>query len=191
MSGALLRLKRQYWNLISEHNRFIHWQWLLQELPGHYGMRLRARMYRKFFGSMGEDLEMFPSVRLRNVQNLHVGDHVQIGERVMMQAAGGIKIGDDSIIGPSVKIWSANHKFDDHTKSIIGQGYTYDEVVIGERVWIAANAFIMPGAKLGDGVIVSAGAVVGGKEIAPYKILAGNPARIIGTRLPKEEQEAS
>ena len=50
--------------------------------------------------------------------------------------------------------------------------------------WIGANAFIMPGANLGEGTIVSAGSVVGGKAVPPYKILAGNPARVIGSREP-------
>ena len=46
-----------------------------------------------------------------------------------------------------------------------------------------SNAFIMPGAKIGNGVVISAGSVVGGKKIEPYAILAGNPARKISSRL--------
>jgi acetyltransferase-like isoleucine patch superfamily enzyme len=65
-------------------------------------------------------------------------------------------------------------------------------VVIGRDVWIGANAFVMPGVQLGDGCVVAAGAVVGAKKYPPYKILAGNPARVIGTRQTEQpEQETS
>ena len=55
-------------------------------------------------------------------------------------------------------------------------------VQIDDGVWIAANAFISPGVHLPEGVIVSAGSVVGKKAYKPYSVIAGNPARIIGFR---------
>lgn len=55
------------------------------------------------------------------------------------------------------------------------------EVVIGDRVWIAYRAVIMPGVTLGEGAVVAAGAVVT-QDVAPYTIVGGVPARPIGTR---------
>jgi len=50
-------------------------------------------------------------------------------------------------------------------------------------VWIGANCFVMPGARIGAHSIVAAGSVVAGKDVEPYSILAGNPARKVGSRL--------
>ncbi|MCC5993339.1 MAG: CatB-related O-acetyltransferase [Rhodobacteraceae bacterium] len=55
------------------------------------------------------------------------------------------------------------------------------DTVIGNDVWIGAGARILPGAHIGDGVIIGAGAVVSG-IVAPYQIIAGNPARVVRTR---------
>ena len=54
-------------------------------------------------------------------------------------------------------------------------------VVIGSDVWIGANAVITPGVRIGDGAVVGAGAVVT-KDVAPYTIVGGVPAKVIGNR---------
>ena len=119
-----------------------------------------------------------------------IGDNVILGVDNFYQAGGGIEIGDETCFGPGVSVWSQNHKFDDPEVAVYKQGYDYKKVVIGKRVWIGANVFIMPGAELGDGSIVSAGAVVGAKKFPPYSILAGNPARFIGKREKKQETDS-
>ncbi len=55
------------------------------------------------------------------------------------------------------------------------------DVIIGDRVWIGYGALILPGVKLGEGAVVGAGAVVT-KDVEPFTIVAGNPARKIGER---------
>ena len=99
-----------------------------------------------------------------------------------IQAAGGITIGNDVLFGPDVKIWSANHRFNDTDKPIRAQGYKYRKVIIGNNVWIASNVFIMPGVEIGDGCIISAGSVVRADKYPPYTILSGNPAVKTGIR---------
>jgi acetyltransferase-like isoleucine patch superfamily enzyme len=85
-------------------------------------------------------------------------------------------------MAPGVKIWSVNHNYQDKDKLIEEQGQTEHEVIIGNDVFIASNAFIIPGVHLPDGAVVSAGAIVGKKFYKPFSILAGNPARVIGYR---------
>ncbi len=68
--------------------------------------------------------------------------------------------------------------FDEPRASLPGPGA---DTVIGNDVWIGTRATILPGTRLGDGVIVGAGAVVGG-EIPPYSIVGGNPARVLRQR---------
>lgn len=185
----LMRLKKLYWEFLN--NRYFHWQYFLKDLPCEYGEKLRRRFYRKYFGRVGKDLVIRQDVRIRNIQDIFIGDHSEIGEGVMLQGAGGIHIGDHVILSPHVKIWSANHRYDDLDKPIIKQWYDFKKVVIGNHVWIGANVFVMPGANIGDGVIVSAGSVIGAKAIPPYRIVAGNPARVIGIREGAEEKIAA
>lgn len=181
-------LKRLYWDFL--RNRYFHWQYFLKDLPCDYGEKLRRRFYRKYFGKVGKQLVVRQDVRIRNIQDIYIGDYSEIGEGVMLQGAGGIEIGDHVILSPHVKVWSANHNYADLDRPILEQWYDFKKVVIGNHVWLGANVFVMPGANIGDGVIVSAGSVIGAKPIPPYRIVAGNPARVIGIREGAEEKIA-
>ena len=55
------------------------------------------------------------------------------------------------------------------------------EVIIGDRVWIGYRAIVLPGVTIGEGAVVGAGAVVT-RDVSPYTIVAGNPAKVIGER---------
>lgn len=87
-----------------------------------------------------------------------------------------IRTGDDVSIGPEAAILSLGH--DPQSPDFSDRG---GDVVIGNRVWIAYRAIILPGVTIGDGAIIGAGAVVI-KDVEPYAIMAGNPARKIGER---------
>jgi len=143
---------------------------------------LRGRYLAKRFRKSGKNLQVYAGARFRSMENLSVGDNVEIGYDNFIQARGNVSIGDNVMIAPGVKIWSVNHNI--HRKDILirEQGFTEAQVIIGNDVWIASNAFIMPGVQLPDGVVVSAGSIVGIKAYKPYCIIAGNPARIIGYR---------
>lgn len=174
------KLKQIYWDILNA--RYFHWQYFLKDLPCDYGEWIRRRIYRKYFGNIGKNLRIRQDVRIRNIQDIFIGDNCEIGESVILQGAGGIEMGNHVILGPHTKIWSANHRFDDVLRPVSEQWYEFKKVKIGDNVWTGANVFIMPGADIGEGVIISAGSIVGGKTIPPYKIVAGNPARVIGTR---------
>ncbi|UCD64231.1 MAG: acyltransferase [Candidatus Zixiibacteriota bacterium] len=176
-------LKLFWWSIRRKPGRFAVWQFLVKDIPGEYGVEIRRRIYRRFLGRTGNNIVVHPDVRIVGGDKLFVGDDVHLGVGNMLQASGEIELGDRVVLGPGVKIWSINHKFDDPTKHIMEQGYEYKKVVIEEDCWIGSNVFIMPGARIGRGTIVSAGAVVGAKPVSPYKILAGNPARVIGSRV--------
>jgi acetyltransferase-like isoleucine patch superfamily enzyme len=90
------------------------------------------------------------------------------------------------VLGPGVNIQSVNHVYVDPYRPITEQGCVWKPVHIGSNVWIGTNVFVMPGAHICDGVVISAGSVVGGKMVEPYAVIAGNPARKIGSRLPPD-----
>lgn len=84
----------------------------------------------------------------------------------------GIHIGEHSLIASGVTILSH-----DHCKRVDGQPWLAD-TYIGKRCFVAVNATILPGVRIGDEVIVGAGSVVS-KDVPSNVIVAGNPARII------------
>jgi len=181
-------LKFFYWDMRDSYFWFHLLEMVLGRMPGRIGFHLRQKFFSRRLKQAGEDLKVFEGARFRVIERMSVGDRVHIGVDCFIQAAGGVEIGNNVILGPGVKIWSMNHVFADPDTPVHDQGYEKKPVRIGNDVWIGANAFIMPGADIGDGSIISAHAVVGGKTIPPYSILAGNPARKIGSRK-KENKE--
>jgi acetyltransferase-like isoleucine patch superfamily enzyme len=87
-----------------------------------------------------------------------------------------IRTGDDVSIGPEATILTLGH--DPQSPEFVDRG---GNVVIGNRVWIGYRALILPGLRIGEGAVVGAGAVVT-KDVEPFAIVAGNPARKIGER---------
>jgi len=84
--------------------------------------------------------------------------------------------GDDVSIGPEATILTLGH--DPQSPDFEDRG---GQVVIGDRAWIAYQSLILPGVTIGEGAVVAARAVVT-KDVPPYTIVAGNPARPIGER---------
>ena len=112
-----------------------------------------------------------------------IGDHSYIGCNAVLGAGGGgIKIGNNVLIGQSVNIHSESHVISDPTKLIREQGISYQGIVIEDDVWIGSKATILDGVVIGRGAVIGAGAVVT-KSIPPYGIAVGVPAKVIGTRV--------
>jgi acetyltransferase-like isoleucine patch superfamily enzyme len=104
-----------------------------------------------------------------------------------------IEIGSFSSIGQSVQIQDSNHRIDKVStyfmgRNLFGEGLSQDvtspgPIVIGEDVWVGSNSSILAGITIGRGSIIGAGSVVT-KDIPPYSIAVGNPARVIRSRFP-------
>jgi acetyltransferase-like isoleucine patch superfamily enzyme len=174
-------LKLLYWELKDYYARFNLLSWLIRSVPGRAGFLLRSRLLGKYFASLGENVYIYPGVKIRGVHKLSIGNEVGLGEDVFIQAEGGVTIGNNVALGPRVMIWSMNHKIEGQSP-ITDEHYEYKKVVIEDDVWIGANCFIMPGVTIQRGSIVSACSVVGVKAYPPYSIIAGHPARVIGNR---------
>ena len=93
---------------------------------------------------------------------------------------GEITFGDNVLIGPKVIIWGRDHGTD-KSSPMNTQTYTRKPITIGNDVWIGACSIILKGVKIGDGAIVGAGSVVT-KDVEPYSVVAGNPAKLIKYR---------
>lgn len=114
-------------------------------------------------------------------ESLVIGDNVGISANAFISVRGKVKIGDSTIFGPGVSLFSENHIFEDKSTPIYLQGATRKGIEIGKDCWIGANATILDGVKIGDGCIVAAGAVVN-HDVPSYTIVGGVPAKTIKNR---------
>ncbi|BHH82929.1 acyltransferase [Desulforhopalus sp. 52FAK] len=109
-----------------------------------------------------------------------IGEGTWIGQQCFFHSAGGIKIGRDVGIGPGVKIISSEHEHS--TKGpILHAPIKFSPVNIEDDCDIGVGAIIMPGVTIGEGTQIGAGAVVT-KDISPYSIATGVPARVTKSR---------
>lgn len=115
-------------------------------------------------------------------KGLIVGDNVGIGSGSFLGCAGGVEIGDDTILGNFVSFHSENHNYSEIDVPIRQQGVNHKGIRIGRDCWIGAKATVLDGTVLGDGCIVAAGAVLNGKSYPDFSIIGGVPAKVIKSR---------
>lgn len=138
--------------------------------------RLRHWYYRRIMKySIGRDSSLHMGLFVTG-QNIKIGDNVVINRRVYLDGRIGVRIGNNVSISPEVYILSMEHDPNDPKFSTRG-----GIVSIGDHVWLGARAMILPNVHIGEGAVVAAGAVVT-KDVPPYQIVAGVPARQIGNR---------
>lgn len=111
---------------------------------------------------------------------LSTGNNVWIGNNCFL--CGKVEIGNDVMIGPNVSIPGAEHNHEKIDLPMRKQGNTIKGTIIGNDVWIGANAVILDGIKIGEGSIIAAGSVVT-KDVEPYSMVAGVPAKLVKKRV--------
>ena len=110
-----------------------------------------------------------------NASNFTVGECCCIGI-ARMQAHAHIHIGNYVVINDGVRIITGSHDIHSPTYDHI-----FAPIVIKDHAWIATDAMILKGVTIGRGAVVAAGAVVV-KDVRPFAVVGGNPAKEIGTR---------
>jgi acetyltransferase-like isoleucine patch superfamily enzyme len=153
-------------------------------IPGATGALVRTVVVRPLLGESRGPFRMFEHVFLEYPSRLVLGRNAGINAGCWINARGGVRIGDDAILGPYCIIHSANHRTSDASLPYREQGYLLASVSIGNNVWLGARVTVLPGTTIGDDAIVGAGAVVT-CDIPPRTLALGVPARVV--RLLDEE----
>ena len=104
---------------------------------------------------------------------LEIGERSVISWNVKVYNPGKITIGKNTVISQYRHLCAATHDYDSPNFQLLKQ-----PIAIGSNVWIAADAFIGPGVRIGDGAVVAARAVVV-RDVASVTLVAGNPARVV------------
>ena len=123
---------------------------------------------------------MAPSVRTWAPWNVATGEFVAIDHDVYLYSVAPIVIGSKVAISEGVFLCTASHDI-----SFASRPLTTSPITIGDGAWIGARAIVLPGVTVGEGAIVGAGTVVT-KDVPPWAVVAGNPAKIVKWRTLKE-----
>lgn len=107
---------------------------------------------------------------------IRIGRDSLVGEYSVIRGQGGVTIGDRVYTSPFTQILAVNHVFNDPHRPFVEQGITAEGIVIEDDVWLGAGAIVTDGVRVGKGAVVAAGAVVT-RDVAPYNVVAGVPAR--------------
>lgn len=148
---------------------------MIGRLPGH---KLRLFFYRRLGIRIGKKTSIHRGCRFYAPGNVCIADHTVINRDVLLDGRSSLEIGENVSISEGVLILTLEH--DPNSPEFITRGA---KVVIEDYVFIGARALILPGATIGHGAVVAAGAVVT-EDVPEYQIVGGVPARPIGQRSP-------
>lgn len=138
---------------------------------------LRTLYLRAWLGGLGTGTGVQMGCRFLHGRKVFLGERNVINFGCLFDGRKfAIRTGQDVSIGPEAVILTLGH--DPQSPAFADRG---GDVVIGDRVWIGCRALVLPGLSLGEGAVVAAGAVVT-KDVAPFTIVAGVPARPVGER---------
>lgn len=183
--------------------------WFINRVvPGPVGIKLRNLIYGALFKNMGRNCLLDYGVRIEGPENISISEFVwidryvdlyarlgsiKIGKRVhvgtytLISGGGGVDIGDYVGISHGVKIFSHSEAPVDG-KRMSGpmipdefEGQVVAPVKIEKDAFLGANAIVLPGVTIGEGAVVAANSLVV-KDVEPYTIVMGVPARPVGKR---------
>ena len=141
------------------------------KLYGKIANRIRVFFARRVFKGISKKATIEKGAVFAGNSNIVIEDYGCVGVNCLISS--NVYIGEHTMMGPNVRIYTQNHKFDPIERRF--DGYDFKEVKIGKHCWIGDGAIILPGVTIGNGCIIGAGAVVT-KSFGDYLLIAGNPA---------------
>ena len=148
-------------------------------------VRRRTRMdivpWNKFELGANSTIEDFSAIN-NGVGPVVIGYQTKIG--LSNTIIGPVTIGNNIRLAQNITLSGLNHNYQDVTIPIHAQGVATAPIIIEDHTWIGANVVVVAGVIIGKHAIVAAGSIVT-KDIPPYSVVAGNPARVLKKYNPK------
>ena len=166
--GLKNKLYRLVWNI----SRLF----LFRPFGGRPFKKWRNGLLCMFGAQLHSSAHIYASVKIWSPRNLKMGAYSTLGPKVDCYNQGRISIGSNSIISQKSYLCASTHDFEQADFPLICK-----PIVIGDSVWVAADAFVGPGVHIADGAVVGARAAVF-KNVDAWTVVGGNPARVIKKR---------
>ena len=179
--------EQRYSDAISASTKFRRLAWisvwalLAKWMPYFIGTHWRVCLLQLFGLKHCGHVAVYPSAKIWAPWNVSVGSYVAIDDQVNLYSTDKITIGTKVAISRESFICTASHDVTKPNRPLVKAPIT-----ICDGVWIGARAIILPGVTIGEGAVVAAGAVVT-KDVEPWTIVGGNPARFIKKRELKDD----
>lgn len=135
----------------------------------------RVMLLRLMGAKIGSRVQIYPSARVMFPWNVEIGDDVIIGWDVRLYSLTTVRIADNVLISQGAHLCAGSH---DHRKP--NYPLVLKPVTVGSGCWLGAECFVGPGVTIGAGAVVAARAVAV-RDVVPGDVVAGNPARKVGT----------
>jgi putative colanic acid biosynthesis acetyltransferase WcaF len=145
----------------------------------------RAWLVRSFGGRIAPGARIYPNVRIWAPWNLTMETGSTLAEGVDCYSVDRIEIGAEVTVSQRAVLCTASHDLADPGRRLVTEPIT-----LAQASWVFAEAFVMPGTKIGEGAVVAARSVVT-KDVEPWTIVGGNPARPIGRRELRTKETAA
>lgn len=168
------------WTTRQKAGRVLWWlvQATLWRWSWHNAYRWRRMLLRSFGATLHRTTRLRPSVRIEIPWNLTLGANTVVGDFANLYALGPITLGDRVTVSQHTHLCAGTHDFDRPDLPLIRP-----PIVIEDDAWIAADAFVGPGVTVGQGAILGARGCAF-KDLEPWTIYGGNPAKAIKPRKP-------
>jgi len=141
---------------------------------------IRNFIYRYFYrAKLGKNVIIYSGAEMRSPNKLTIGEGTIIGHYSVLDARNFIEIGENVNFSHGVWLWTEQHNHNAHDFSC--ESPKNKKITIHNRVWLGPRVIVLPGCTIGEGAVVGAGSVVT-KDIEPFSLNAGIPARKIGER---------
>ena len=136
----------------------------------------RRVLLRGFGAKVGKKVNIANTATIYFPWNLEIGDWSAIGEHAYIYNLGQITIGERATVSQRAHLCAGSHDYADPALPLLTP-----PISIGTQAWVCADAFVGPGVEIGEGAVVGARAVAV-KNVEPWAVVAGNPARVVKKR---------
>jgi putative colanic acid biosynthesis acetyltransferase WcaF len=162
------RVARASWSVV----------WSVFCRPSPRSLHAWRRLWLRLFGArLASTAAVYPSARVWAPWNLEMGARTAIGDWVDCYNVARITFEDDAIASQYAFLCTASHDISDPRRRLLTA-----PIVLGRRSWVCAGAYVHMGVTLGEGAVAAARAVVV-KDVPPWTVVGGNPAKVIKARV--------